>query len=230
MCEHGRCLIFCACNVIVSIFVSCLYFHLILLCVYVFATIERSFVAHLHALVDLFVVCWYVAFERGTISDVLYAKVLHGVSFRLFHRCGCPVPVLHNPQCFMVFVFSEMSHGVISWFCLAPCLFGASFALNPSYLCFRDFFLAPILLGVSFLSKCFCLRFCNFDWAPSLSGASFLSERFHLCFHDFDWAPSLLGALFLSEHFHLCFRDFGWAPSLSGASCDVPPLSKDGQS
>jgi hypothetical protein len=40
------------------------------------------------------------------------------------------VPVSHKPRRFMVFVSSEMSRGVISWFCLAPCLFGVSFALN----------------------------------------------------------------------------------------------------
>jgi hypothetical protein len=58
---------FCVCDVIVSVFVSfalccapsrtCLYFHLILLCVYVLATFEQSFVTQVRALVGLFVVC-----------------------------------------------------------------------------------------------------------------------------------------------------------------------------
>jgi hypothetical protein len=39
------------------------------------------------------------------------------------------VPVLRSLRGFMVFVSSEMSCGAISWFCLAPCLSGASFAL-----------------------------------------------------------------------------------------------------
>jgi hypothetical protein len=72
------------------------------------------------------------------------------------------VPVLHSPLRFMVFVSSEMSCGVILWFCLSPCLSGSSFALHRSCLRFHDLCLAPTLLGVSFLMEHFCLRFHDF--------------------------------------------------------------------
>jgi hypothetical protein len=72
------------------------------------------------------------------------------------------VLVLRSPRRFVVFVSSEMSCITILWFCIVPCLSGASFPLHQSCLRFHDFCLAPSLLGVSFLLK-----------------------RFHLCFHDF---------------------------------------------
>jgi hypothetical protein len=67
---------------------ACLYFRLILLCMYKFSANERSLVARLQARVGLFVVCWCTAFERGSVSDVSYAKVLRGVSwFSFFLKC-----------------------------------------------------------------------------------------------------------------------------------------------
>jgi hypothetical protein len=150
-------LIFYACNVIVSIFISfalcCaplrvrLYFHLILLCMYVFTAFKWPFVSCFHMLVNLFIVCYCAAFERGTVGDVSYAKVLQGISFCLFRWWSCHVPILRSPWHFVVFVSFEMSCDTISWFCLALCLFGASFALNRSCLRFHDFCLAPSLLG-----------------------------------------------------------------------------------
>jgi hypothetical protein len=195
-----------------------LVFSIDLLCVHAFIVFERSFITRLHMLVNLFVVCWCTAFERGTVGDVSYAKVLQGISFCLFRWWGCPVPVLRSARRFVVFISSKMSCCGISWFCLAPCLFGASFALNRSCLRFHEFCLAPSLLWVSFLLERFCLCFHDFDWAPRLSGAMFLLEHFRLCFRDFDRAPSLSGASFLLKQFCLLFCDFGWAPSLSGAS------------
>jgi hypothetical protein len=72
------------------------------------------------------------------------------------------VPVLHSPWRFVVLVSSEMFCGVISWFCLTPCLSGTSFAFSRSCLYFCDFCLVPCLLGISFHLECFRLCFHDF--------------------------------------------------------------------
>jgi hypothetical protein len=80
-----------------------------------------------------------------------------------------PTPILRSPWRFVGFVPSKMTYGVISQFCLAPYLSGASFALNALVYAFVIFSWSLILKD-SFLPKCYHLRFRDFYLAPNFVG------------------------------------------------------------